>query len=45
VTYEGTFLVSLPAGYQFGACFWGTGSGSFVFGVDKSKAELTVSVS
>jgi hypothetical protein len=45
VTYEGAFLVSLPAGYQFGACFWGTGVGSFDFGVDKSKAELTVSVS
>jgi hypothetical protein len=45
VTYEGNFLVSLPAGYQFGACFWGTGVGTFLFGVDKSKADLTVSVS
>jgi hypothetical protein len=44
VTYEGAFLVNLPSGYQFGACFWGSGVGSFMFGVGKSKSELTVSV-
>jgi hypothetical protein len=44
VTYEGAFLVNLPPGYQFGACFWGSGVGSFTFGVDKSKSDLTVSV-
>jgi hypothetical protein len=44
VTFEGRLLVKLPPKYQFGACFWGTGRGGFVFGIKKSKAQLTVTV-
>jgi hypothetical protein len=44
VTYEGQMLVKLRPNFQFGACFWGTGVGRFVFGLGKSAATLKVHV-
>jgi len=45
LTYLGKVVGTLPAGEEGGICFWGTQSEQFVFGLNKSTAQLTVSVS
>lgn len=45
VTYDGEPFVSIPSGEEAGVCAWGTGSGSFQFGLQSTSKTLTVNES
>jgi hypothetical protein len=45
VTYKGSLFESIPSGAMGGACFHGTDPRTFVFGLEKSSSQLTVSAS
>jgi hypothetical protein len=45
VTYESADFVTIPPAEAVGVCAWGTGSGSFVFGLTSTSKTLTVNES